>query len=811
MTNLSNGEIRRGMRASAQATNPSTNWATLAVSLARVKEVLYEELKCTLVVLTGEQDIYEYSGVDLTLPGGGKRHFLGAMPERGDLCYVTWAARESSGTASARTPVILGWVPQAAWMGHEWIPHQAMSFGEGLDTVRDRTVAAGTFERVRHKLRHLGPGNVLLSSSQGSDLVLDDGVLLTNRRANEISLRDSDQAVVVRSLQQYHAMAGVRTYGGMVAREAQLLPSTMFSDGVYWDAPRQVDSSGFPLPSGELGSDERYPREYLQPGLIFRRSAGDPRSAFEEAREATLNPRLDPFDFLQWGGFITTEGYRNLGAAGADSSAVYGGKVLYRVGLNPAGQTDNAVVSHLEGPDANPPESLTEYRVEVSHTANGTLPVTEQTDGFDAERLPSESPNSGNPLSRGRTPFVEWVLGSVVGNDPFSYTGRTLYGLPLSAQVFTPQGALSPGLVPAVGAPVKDHAATLLRVASPFPGPGGTYTSSFTSFTKDGRFRAYLGGGPISAEVACVGDLALSVGGVFELTLNGGIRINGHAGPGNLGLQLGSSSGAVHIHGGGQLQAGDGPREAAPNSLENTSPSVLIEGTQHVALRSAGEISLQAPTLSLTQAATLQAHAQTLLSLSSGQRMAVTAQTLDRVISGAENSNYGGPAGGDPTAGPSRSTVFSSTPATGSTGGVTDKYRMVFGDRLEEFSTRGNHTTRMVLVGDLTYETNQGRWTARATANSLQVDSTSGITATVGAGNYTATVAAGSVALTAQTTATVTAVTGTATVAGTAGVRLTSPVNPAVSGSIMCGSDLDPLTGLPYSLFLAPRGQVLSP
>lgn len=101
MTKISNHEMRSGMRSSA-ATNPSTNWATLAIGIARVKEVQYEELKVTLVVLQGEAQVAEYTGVDITVPCGGKRHFFGALPERGDICYVGWGVRESSGTASAK-------------------------------------------------------------------------------------------------------------------------------------------------------------------------------------------------------------------------------------------------------------------------------------------------------------------------------------------------------------------------------------------------------------------------------------------------------------------------------------------------------------------------------------------------------------------------------------------------------------------------------------------------------------------------------------------------------------------------------------
>jgi hypothetical protein len=145
----------------------------------------------------------------------------------------------------------------------------------------------------------------------------------------------------------------------------------------------------------------------------------------------------------------------------------------------------------------------------------------------------------------------------------------------------------------------------------------------------------------------------------------------------------------------------------------------------------------------------------------------------------------------------------------GNLGGVVDKYRMVYGDRLEEFETQGNHTTSIIGTGNLTYETNQGKWKARAGTNSLEVDSTSGISATVAVGNVSVTATTGSISQTAQTNMTLRAVTGSVTVAGSTGVKLVSP-GPA-SGGIVCGSDIDPLTGIPFSTFIPPRNQTLSP
>ena len=767
---------------------------------------MYEEMKCTLVVITGENDIQEYTGVDITLSGGGRRHFFGALPERGDHCYVGWAARESSGTAGSKAPIIIGWVPSAPWMGHEWIPYQPMEPGEGMDSIRDRSVASGTLERARFKMRHVAPGNILMSSSQGSDISLNEGVLLTNRRANEINLRDEDQAIVFRSLQQFHAMAGVRTYSGMVQREARLLPSTMWGDGVYWDNPQQIGADGVPLSQSALANapNNPFPNRFLTPGLIFRRGPSSLASDFETSLNVSHPDHFEPFTFLQWGAFVDSNGYRmDDDLPGGVSNTIYGGKVLYRVGLNDDGTVDNAI-SPAVGSTQHPPEAMTEYRVEITHTSNGTLPVTEQTDGFDADKLPTRTPTDGDELSGGEhQPFLEWVLGSVVGNDPFSFAGKPLYGCPLKPVITTESGDISPAMVSAIGDPIGDHAATLFRLTPPI---SGATEATFTSFTKDGRFKAYLAGNPISAEIATVGDLALSVGGQLSLNLHGGIHFNGSSGPGNVGLHLDSPTGAIVISGGGVMDSGSAARDAAPGAITgNNTPSVLIQGSQNVSVQSDGSISINAPEIGIANASQIDVNAQNQLSLRSGQTVSITTQDLTQIISSSERTNYGGPPGGNPASGPTRSVTFSGSPPTP---GTVDKYTVIVGDRVEEFTLQGNHSTSMLVIGNLTYQTTQGTWKAQAGANSVSLDSIGGLTENVSVGSHSTTVVLGSSTHTAQTDIVLRAVLGRATIQGTAGVILSAPGTAA--GDILCGSDVDPLTGIPYTAFLVPKLQKLA-
>lgn len=792
------GEMAEAFRGEQfQDIDPSQSWSSLGISTAVVRDVLYEEHKVNLLITSGESDIFLYEGVDITHPMAGRRSFLGVMPERGDICICGWAIQESSGLASTRTPIILGWVPPPPWMGHEWLTHQGYAPGEGMDTLRDRSLLLGVHDRTRYKLRHMAPGNVLASSSQGSDLVLDEGVLLANRRGNEIRLRDQDQALVLRSLQQFHAMSGSRVYAGMVQRDARFLPTTMFSDGVWWDGPHQEDDNG-PLSQSNLATNGPFGMDYLTPGDIYTRSAtGATQSDFEASGGLTHQPFMDPFHFLRWGAYIDSNGNRSDSPS---PDIVYGGKVIYRVGLTPSIPADpTGVQNALADPDTSVQDALTEYRIEVTHTSKGILPVTEQTDGFDAERLQYDQTDQ-NPLVTSTTlPFIEWVLGSVVGNDPYTTYGQLLYGVPLMPVIFGPNGDPSPGMVSGLNHSIGEHAATLLRVRPPV----GTGPASFSSFTKSGSYRAYLAG---SGDIYASRDIRLRTDGALRLHANA-LELNIGQGTTGIGLDLSSPSGGVRLYGGGRSTQASAGSEAAPGNQDpNAAPSVSIEGHENVNVQAGSSVTVHAPSIQLQDASTILIHAQAGVSLNSGESIALNTSVYSLTSTGQAVYQFSGPRGSNPLNTPIRKITFSATPLTGWTGGETDSYHMEFGHRIETFRI-GNHSTTTNL-GNISFTTNAGSVSLQATSNTLQLDSVSGLAGSVSVGNVSFEALAGSSTLRATASVSVTATVGAVTVRGTAGVSLISP-GPA-NGGILCGSDRDPLTGLPYAdLGLLPRRQQL--
>lgn len=655
----------------------------------------------SLYALSGEGDSYD--NVNLTSPGAGARHFLGTIPEVNDICVVGYSQAESG---YSRTPYIVGWLIPGPQAGYDWLMTSPTSERELNLTPSMKKAVEGSFGRRRHKLRQMEKGNVLGSSSQGSDLLLNESVLLVNRRGNEILLRDQDQALVVRTLQQFHAGAGFRVYGGMVQRDGTLLPTQMFGDSVNWNADKQIDSEGKTLSPHELEESES-------------NGALTPNNVFQEEFVGTMGS-VDPQDILQRGLFIDENGAPYDGRVRPD--AVYGGKPIYRVSLGNSGE--NAVLD--EGTDV-----FTEYRIEVAHTSDGTLPVTEQTDGIDIDRILPSAPSTGvdgtgdaNPLNRSpNAAMVEFILGTAIGNDPFN--DRSSYGLPLTASLYDKNGKFAPGIRGVDSStPISEHAAFLLRVKNPTDPKA---PDAFLAITKGGTFRSYFPGtGSKSHQEFYQTGKQVSLGqdldGVSQKTEGDGTLSMINTGKGrnsdNVGLELRSESGAVSIFAGGITSAGAGTPSTNPNlTPAGTRVSLLLKSAHSTLVEAVESLKLVGQNVLVGDADTVQVSANTSVGINSGDVVNISTKTLGVTVNGKAEYNYGGPKNALPTNGPSRTTTFNATPLTGAIGDTVDEYLLVYGGR-DETIRLGRHETTV----------NVGSWNITSMGlNSIEVGPGSGI------------------------------------------------------------------------------------
>lgn len=772
-SNVPSGDISNELGPNKfEETSANTGPQMYSLAIGQVTFIDYEAHLVTIRVNTGEE--LQFSPQALTQASAGHRHFLGSLPEVGDICLVGWGQQISGRT---RTPYVLGWLVPGVTSGHDWMPTQPYSPGDFGFTATEKARFEGVASRVRHKLRHLEPGDVFGMSSRGADILLNESLHLTNRRGNEIHLRDQDQAIIFRSLQQFHATSGARIYSGMVQRDATLLPQQMFSDGTYWDSPRVVDGAGRPLSEDDL-ADDPIPVLGLTPAEVFAKDRSGERS--NDLNFGTL----DPYQFLQRGLFIGADGQ-----AFSDSTpeAVYGGKPIFRVSMDGS----NAAVD----PTA---ETLTEYRVEVSHTSDGTLPVTEQTDGFDSDRLPSSVPTDAAPLGGSENaPFIEWVMGSVIGNDPFNQQGRDLYGVPLRPEVFSGADP-GPGLRTGLGFPMEEHAAVLLRLSPPLD---TNSTPSFWAWTKDGRlFTSITGpGNTYSAEEFYASGIRLGLGSTpegdsYRIDSDGAIILHNERGNNatNLGLDLRSDSGAVRIYAGGSTTTGGSLARAAPvGEGDKGLPALSLEAATNMHLTAAKTLKISAQTLDLKNVAQMNLSSSAALQLSSGNKVTTQSKVVETTAMGKVSTTISGPKDSLPTNIPVRKTSIVATPATGNPGGLTDQYDMLYGNRVETITT-GNHTTA-VAVGNQVYSTGAGTITQQSAQNLVSV-SPGGVNGVAGAGAVTFSAPAGAAAITASAAASVTG----ATVAMT-GATVTMPGAHLFPGGVMTDTTINPLTGLPWT------------
>lgn len=757
--NISANELNLEMK--TQGTRDSDPGSNFGLAVARVTHVYWEEMRVSIETVFGDSDRTPYHGVEITQSSIGSRHFLGAMPEIGDFCVVGWFGANTGAEAGKKSPAIISWMPRTSYFGYDWLPVQDYGPDEGVQgTPAERAEIETHANRIRFKMRHWEPGMVGGSSSQGSDLVLDESVLLSNRRANEIRIRDQDQAIVMRSLQQFHAMSGARLYAGMVQRDAQLLPKEMVYEDTDWNIQNVLDDSG--LPAENTDTDESKVG-FLNPHSIFIRGT-DGKTDIERERGEKLPAEIDPYVFLNDAGVISSDGQVVFDY---DAGVVYGGKNIFRV---------RRYVEESESV-----ESLTEYRVELNHTADGTLPVTEETEGFDVDK------------QENKEKYIESVLGTVVGNDPFGDESH-LYGLPLTAVVDDDGGYLE-----AESSEISGQSATLFRL---FPVDEPEQSPTFTSFKKDGSFVANVGS--LSSQAVNINvDGGLKVRSRISSEIQSPkINIIGGVDEGE-GVEISSGRGVVVIKSEGSQEIGG---QGLGSDLKKT--SISLQATKSISLQSSTAIVMDAPTVDFSNVKNFNFAAQDQMALKGGRQVKIDTENMLVNSSGPKRELISGPAQGIPTNDQGESKVISCSAATGSVGGVVKNTTIVSGDELKTQIGPGNNTTVM-SAGNHSTSLGTGSISHTVGTNNT-THSPLGVVQTLTTGNSIVSVPTGAHVVNSSVSIGMRSVGVTNTSGAT--VVLEATASPSVVGPIMCGSDIHPLIGLPYAaLGMLPRAHVLAP
>ena len=751
MDNIKKGDVRlSGIISKKQKKNQSPSMRS-TLGVAQVINVNYEEYFVTLRIILGNDFENERIPVPLTFPGAGTRHFLGAMPTVGDYCVCGWFAQDSIGAGlsnpeATKTPVILAWIPRGAWLGHDWVFTSPFSEDEREMSQKQQDEVQGIYTQHRHKRLHMRPGDVVASSSKGSDILLNEGVYITNRRANEIRLRDQDQAFVVRSQQQFHIMSGAKVYGGMIQRDSRLLQGAVANrDGLNRAQARQIDSEGNPIKVEDLSAWIFGGRKRFAPSI----------------EQIGLDNNLLPTNILSQSGLFLVE----------DNGSVYGGKPMFRVAIDKNNETiDNTLGKEIP--------TFTEYRIELSHYSDGLLPVSEQTEGLDQDK---------------EINLVELAYGTVVGNDPKNESD--LYGKPLVADVF-PEPSISPITE---RHSLGDHLASLFKINA-IDNTQGLLEPTWFAVNKDGRVKVSIGGrkDTNSLDLRVTGHTRVDFLGGLTLNLRAPVKLKSsdRTDSRNVGVEVLSDNGAVVIQAKGNMLPNnaeivnptgkDGNPQVTP-SVYITSPNTKIEGDSTI------EMNTKQATLQATERIDIESGNAINMVVGDGIIKAQSKQ-WDQSTTGQATYKYAGPLAnqlGLPSNQklPLRSTTFQSS-APQVLKNTVDSTTYKIGSREETFNI-GDHSTTM-KVGDMTYTMNIGKHTIKAGTTEQEISPT----------KYSVDVPTGSISMKSSATATfqgtasvLVSSTGPATVKGSV---VTLSTGTGIPKGILSSATINPLNGQPF-------------
>lgn len=382
-------------------------------------------------------------------------------------------------------PVIVGYLPVGNKSGLRFDPFSPTDPKDIPTDPAEKSIYDQFIGRtIRYKRLRLKPGQVGGMSSDGAEFVLSKDVRFTNRAGDLVELRDAERTLVTQAVHRFDSASGVKHYSGPVRRSEQFLPRDIFASG------RQLKGES----DRYFGQDEL---KALGPGVPgattkYANSSGVVQDFFNDT--TTYPP--------------TT--YSN------------GKRVFY---------PSTVFGTSIEDGEAGGGVAFTEERTELAHDSDLVQEVLNEIDGFSVTK---------------RRPYIEHVLGTVVGNDATTSQGMRAYGKVLRPEIWSTFEAGGPGkfLMNEVERAAKGDVETLtsaagflFRMWSPF---GAEDDNPFAmAVEKQGKVylnvpkptvERYPDDGGVSVEANILGALKLYLGGSnknntsLQAFLAGGIR-----------------------------------------------------------------------------------------------------------------------------------------------------------------------------------------------------------------------------------------------------------------------------------------------
>lgn len=371
-----------------------------------------ETMVCSLSLdMGGSKEVHD---VPLPAPAGsGPRCWAGMIPEPGTKVLVGWKKYDDRNFS----PYIIEFMTSGTLAARQYEPFSTIDPKDLAEIIREDPDIVDdpryNLQVIRLKARKGYGGDFVASSSSGADFLLDRDVTFLNRAGNEFKLRDSDQTTVLQTINEFVSSAAGFYRRGLIRRNAfNLLPDLFLSDSPPTDL--------YEKKNGVAGDQDV--ADFLKSKIVTVESSVGTTDVVLVDQVLTDSAA---FEKLSEFGLVDDTGKVIDVVMGIDPDIPDQIQSFYPYIVTGDGRRQSYVVhgEHDVGFDKTD-EAYVEDRAEIFHTHDGVMSVTEEGDGVQIDHA----------LKR---VFITDVRGTVVGNDPYTDSGRTLYKKILSMGMWT--------------------------------------------------------------------------------------------------------------------------------------------------------------------------------------------------------------------------------------------------------------------------------------------------------------------------------------------------------------------------------------
>lgn len=228
--------------------------------------------------------------IPISFPYAGPAGFIGMLPEKGSMGIFAWY---NSGVGGG-SPLCVGFLPAGLDAGLNY----------NVVKIHPDQIPTSDVNEIQFKFRKLGDGDLIVASSKGSEIILNENVELRDNAQDSFHMRDEDQSIIATSLNNFIFADGVSISSGPAMRNSLVL---------YDQNGRKIQNNGslVSLPDGKeniyivpFGADITYDTQYYSEFRVDVDELVDGKLDLNDINGSSPLSTRDPLITMAMGNYI---------------------------------------------------------------------------------------------------------------------------------------------------------------------------------------------------------------------------------------------------------------------------------------------------------------------------------------------------------------------------------------------------------------------------------------------------------------------------------------------------------------------------